>query len=233
MPSVWETCCGVLCPHTHSGLCPVCREDKAFYCIGVKVGLWSRCSMNGDMWIQKAFLPVAVSEPRGKRAYTCGGCVSNTTISDTPSELAMDSVHRSPCGQICNFLQKKNGVVYLRKVGPGGDLRTQMTMETYLWWTRSWRMEDCSLLGLSVAHQPTARSVVSSSFLGDAGKSQMDPACKHKSCRRRLHLSGGCEESTELERSFKVLSDLESMRWRLYTHIGSDKNGARMKEALN
>ena len=212
MPSVWETCCGVLCPHTHGDLCSMCREDKALYCMGVEVGLWSGRSMNGDVWTQKAFLPVAVSEPRGKRGYTCAGCLSNTTISDTASELAMDSAHRSPCGQICNFLQKKNGAVYLRKLGPGGDLRTQMTMETYLWWTRSWSMEDCGLLGLSVARQANARSVVSSSFLGDAGKSQMDPACKHKSRKQTLHLSGCCEESTEFKRSFRVLSDLESMR---------------------
>ena len=51
------------------------------------------------------------------------------------------------------------------------------------------KMEGSGFLGLSVAHQANARSVVSSSLLGDAGKSQMDPACRHQFCKQRLHLS--------------------------------------------
>lgn len=80
--------------------------------------------------MQKAFLPVAVSDPRDKQGYPCGGHLSNVTISDIPEELVMGRAYRNPLGQKCNFVQKKNGMVYLRKLGRGGDLRTQRTMGT-------------------------------------------------------------------------------------------------------
>ena len=183
---MWETCCWSACSHTHSGLCSVCGEYKVTYCMGVGLGLWSGCCVNGGVQMQKAFLLMTVLESRGKHGYTCGGCLSHTTISDTKSEPVVDSAHKSTCGQKWNYVQKKNGMVYLKILGPGGDFRTQMKWKLTV---RPWRMEGCGLLGLSVAHQAKARSMVSSSFLGDAGKSQMDPACRHQFCKQRLHLS--------------------------------------------
>lgn len=136
--------------------------------------------------MQKAFLLMTVLESRGKHDYTCGGCLSHTTISDTTNEPVMDSAHKSTCGQKCNYVQKKSGVVYLKILGPGVDFRIQMKWKLTV---RAWRMESWGLLGLSVAHEANARSSVSSSFWGDAGKSQMDPACRHQFCKQRFHLS--------------------------------------------
>lgn len=135
--------------------------------------------------MQKAFLLMAVLEPRGKHGSTCGGCLSHTTISDTPNESVMYSAHQSTCGHKRNYVQKKNGMVYLEKLGPGGDLRTQMQWKLTV---RPWRMEGCGLLDLSVVHQANTRSMVSSSLLRNAGKSQKNPAGRHQCCKQRFHL---------------------------------------------
>lgn len=75
---------------------------------------------------QKALLPVAVSEPREKQGYTCGGpLVQYNHFRHT--KRASDG-HIIPFGERCSFVQEKNGVVYPRKLGTGGDLMTRRTM---------------------------------------------------------------------------------------------------------
>ena len=192
---------------THTVVCVLCVESIRWPTVWV-LGLWSGCCVNGGMQIQKAFLLMTVLKPRGKHGYTCGGCLSHTTISDTPNEPVMDSAHKSTCGHKCNYGQKKNSMVYLEKLGPGGDLRTQMKWKLTV---RPWRMEGCGFLDLSVAHQANARSMVSSSFLRNAGKSQKNPACRHQFCKQRFHLLWLLWEHWIEVRSFKVLSDLESV----------------------
>ena len=67
--------------------------------------------------MQKAFLLMTVLESRGKHDYTCGGCLSHTTISDTTNEPVMDSAHKSTCGQKCNYVQKKSVVIKILNNG--------------------------------------------------------------------------------------------------------------------
>lgn len=47
--------------------------------------------------------------------------MSSTTISDIPKEPELGDGHSRPLGEKCHFVQKKNGMVYLRKLGAGGD----------------------------------------------------------------------------------------------------------------
>lgn len=66
--------------------------------------------------------------PEKNKAAHVVGCLSSAPISGIPRAPEMGDGHSSPLGEKCNFVQQKNGVVYLRKLGTGGDCMTQRTM---------------------------------------------------------------------------------------------------------
>lgn len=124
---------------THTEVYALCREEnKAFYCMGVGLCLWNGCCVNGDMCECRKLSCLWQSlSPEKNKATHVVGCLFSTTISGIPKEPEMGNDHRSPFGEKCKFVQKKNGVVYLRTLRTGGDLMTRRTMWTYVWLTRS------------------------------------------------------------------------------------------------
>lgn len=140
IPLVWGTCWWESISSHTEVYAPWRGENKAFYCRGVGLCLWNGCCVNGDMCEgRKLCCSWQYLSPGKNKATHVVGCLSSTTISDIPKEPELGDGHSRPLGEKCHFVQKKNGMVYLRKLGAGGDWMTQRTMWACVGLARSWR----------------------------------------------------------------------------------------------
>lgn len=109
VPSVWGTCWWESISSHTEVYAPWREENKAFYCRGVGLCLWSGCCVNGDMCEgRKLSCPWQHLSPGKNKAPHVVGRLSSTTISDIPKQPEMGDGHRRPLAERCNFVPKKN-----------------------------------------------------------------------------------------------------------------------------